>query len=178
MCEARAALEDLLNHITEVARADPFKHDLCVALLSTLLAQLMGTIPVHFQATGLPGSCFYGLGGLMPSKPDSLKNVGFSSAKSGTTQRRPVSSEDFDWRSSKQWSELQHRYGSNISMSDVLDLIKQVGEKCGLVMDRESKRRKVDLIKWLHEHWEMILPHLPAKLPSKNGLDVIFSGIS
>jgi hypothetical protein len=167
MNATRNTVRDLLEHITSVVENDPFKHDLAVALFSTLLAQLRGMIPLHFHASYLPCS-FDNKTTVFPSKSDSVKAVSMLAARGDMgTDRQKVCRRigDFEWHKSAEWEEICRRYGGDLLHKDLLAIAKVTAIKAGLPLDRDAKRRKNVLIKWFHEHWEILSEYLPEALP-------------
>jgi hypothetical protein len=112
---------------------------------------------------------------MLSSKSDSLKSLAYPSTKNGlgADRRRNVRKEgDFDWKESKEWADLRQRYGEDIHLADVLDLARIVAERSALALDREARRRKSELIKWFHDHWKVVVPHFPATITPRTGLDL------
>jgi hypothetical protein len=67
----------------------------------------------------------------------------------------------FDWRKSQELEELYRRCGCEMNHNDLLVVAKVAADRAGLVVDRDAKRRKSVLVRWFHDNWHELLPHIP-----------------
>jgi hypothetical protein len=89
-------------------------------------------------------------------------SVGAMDALGITTEAIRVASRlgRFEWKTSHVWAEIKDHFGRSISLADLKDLTKYLGEDAGLAPDRDAKRRKSVLVKWLDENWSHLSPFL------------------
>ncbi|KAH0794177.1 hypothetical protein GPJ56_001924 [Histomonas meleagridis] len=67
---------------------------------------------------------------------------------------------NFDWKKSRPWKEIQRIFGSSISLAELKILSSNLAKDAQITQDRDAKRRKSVMIKWMDENWELLSPHL------------------
>ena len=51
-------------------------------------------------------------------------------------------------------------FGSHVSHRFLLDIANQLSQKLNISIDRDTKRRKLVLVKWFEEHWDSLSNHV------------------
>lgn len=62
----------------------------------------------------------------------------------------------FDPRESPACIFINNHFGSDIHQQTLCEFAKKIAKKNQIVLDRDSKRRKTVLLKWFHDHWDVI----------------------
>ena len=66
----------------------------------------------------------------------------------------------FNWKECEAWKYLCERFGSHLNQKELISIAELIASKNHLKLDRDAKRRKVVLIKWFQENWEIVKPLL------------------
>ena len=67
---------------------------------------------------------------------------------------------NFDWKSSNVWIEIKNHFNTSISHSDLKKLSLLLADDARIIPDRDAKRRKSVMIKWMEENWNKLSPFL------------------
>ena len=62
----------------------------------------------------------------------------------------------FDPRESPACIFINNHFGSDIHQQTLCEFAKKIAKKRQIILDRDSKRRKTVLLKWFHDHWDVI----------------------
>jgi hypothetical protein len=62
----------------------------------------------------------------------------------------------FDWRTSRVWKTIREHFGTELSLTELRKLLLWLAEDAGLSADRDAKRRKSVLLKWMDENWSRL----------------------
>ena len=63
---------------------------------------------------------------------------------------------NFKYHESPVWKSLYQRYGPHLGHNELTSIAELICETEDLRLDRDAKRRKVVLVKWFEEHWDVI----------------------
>jgi hypothetical protein len=67
--------------------------------------------------------------------------------------------QSFEMKKSKSFFFFQEQGWTTRPFSNLVSIAELFSHKTGILMDRESKRRKTLLFKWLEDNWEACLPY-------------------
>lgn len=62
----------------------------------------------------------------------------------------------FDARQSPACIYINSHFGADIHQQTLCKFAKKIAKKRQIILDRDSKRRKTLLLKWFHDHWDLI----------------------
>jgi hypothetical protein len=65
---------------------------------------------------------------------------------------------NFDMENSRPWRYLTNRGWNGISLDELIGLAKLMAHHTRVPIDREAKRRKPVLVKWMEDNWDALLP--------------------
>jgi hypothetical protein len=65
----------------------------------------------------------------------------------------------FDFRKSIPFQRLEEKGYGHLKFSELLSMSEVIAQRASLSLDRQAKRRKRVLFKWLADHWQIIEPH-------------------
>ena len=68
----------------------------------------------------------------------------------------------FEWRDSEVWIALTARFGQKLNHEELISIADLIASHTNLKIDRDAKRRKIVLLKWFEEHWNIVRPLLPV----------------
>ena len=64
----------------------------------------------------------------------------------------------FDPNLSPAWIAIRTQFGPDVKQISLCEIAKYLAKKRQILLDRDSKRRKSILLKWFHDHWNVIEP--------------------
>jgi len=67
---------------------------------------------------------------------------------------------NFDWKTSGVWNSIKNHFNCAISHSELKKLGLQLAEDAHLIPDRDAKRRKSVMVKWMEDNWAKLSPFL------------------
>jgi hypothetical protein len=88
-----------------------------------------------------------------------------SAASSSVQQEREIISQrvgSFSTRESRPWKYLQGRGLDQLSSKELLGIAHVLAKETNLQIDREARRRKGMLVKWMDDNWDVIFPVFPT----------------
>jgi hypothetical protein len=77
---------------------------------------------------------------------------------------------DFDIEQSEPYKAFEERGLSGVKLPILVTLAGVLAGDAGITMDREAKRRKLVLFKWLADNWAVLAPHLAHVTLCHDGL--------
>ena len=63
---------------------------------------------------------------------------------------------DFEYRDSRAWTFLCQRFGPRVGQTELQSIAELISGTQQIKLDRDAKRRKVVLVKWFEENWDVI----------------------
>lgn len=163
-------LKKLGDRLIDAIKSNPERAISAVQTLEHVTSILSGNIvtcPVFStaidQRKGMIGSILGNTEGVNESnhgKSSKLDIMGASFDLSAETLRIAARMNNFEWKSSCAWKEISNRFGQNVSHSQLKQLGMMLANDAHIVPDRDAKRRKTVLIKWMDENWTKLSPFL------------------
>jgi hypothetical protein len=91
-----------------------------------------------------------------------VQGVQFGASLALREERRQIQSrlQNFDSLQSEAYRVFTERGWTKLKFPQLSSICELLAERAGLSMDREAKRRKEVLFKWLDDNWQPVLPHL------------------